>query len=58
MAKEIKYGSEARAALGAGVDKLANTVRVTLGPKGRNVVLDKSYGAPHHKRWCYNRKRG
>ena len=46
MAKEIKYGSEARAALGAGVDKLANTVRVTLGPKGRNVVLDKAYGAP------------
>ena len=46
MAKEIKYGSEARAALGAGVDKLANTVRVTLGPKGRNVVLDKSFGAP------------
>ena len=44
MAKEIKYGTEARAALGAGVDKLANTVRVTLGPKGRNVVLDKSYG--------------
>lgn len=40
MAKEIKYGTEARAALGAGVDKLANTVRVTLGPKGRNVVLD------------------
>ena len=46
MAKEIKYGSEARKALEAGVDKLANTVRVTLGPKGRNVVLDKSYGAP------------
>ncbi len=46
MAKEIKYGTEARAALGAGVDKLANTVRVTFGPKGRNVVLDKSYGAP------------
>ena len=46
MAKEIKYGAEARAALGAGVDKLANTVRVTLGPKGRNVALDKSYGAP------------
>ena len=46
MAKEIKYGSEARAALGAGVDKLANTVRVTLGPKGRNVVLDKSFGTP------------
>ena len=46
MAKEIKYGSEARAALEAGVDLLANTVRVTLGPKGRNVVLDKSFGAP------------
>ncbi|MBP3487670.1 MAG: chaperonin GroEL [Roseburia sp.] len=46
MAKEIKYGTEARTALGVGVDKLANTVRVTLGPKGRNVVLDKSYGAP------------
>ena len=46
MAKEIKYGAEARAALKNGVDTLANTVRVTLGPKGRNVVLDKSYGAP------------
>ena len=46
MAKEIKYGAEARAALEAGVDKLANTVRVTIGPKGRNVVLDKSYGTP------------
>ena len=46
MAKEIKYGAEARKALEAGVDKLADTVRVTLGPKGRNVVLDKSYGAP------------
>ena len=46
MAKEIKYGAEARAALQAGVDKLADTVRVTIGPKGRNVVLDKSYGAP------------
>ncbi len=46
MAKELKYGTEARTALGAGVDKLANTVRVTLGPKGRNVVLDKSYGTP------------
>ena len=46
MAKEIKYGAEARAALEAGVNKLANTVRVTLGPKGRNVVLDKSYGTP------------
>ena len=46
MAKEIKYGSEARAALEKGVNKLANTVRVTIGPKGRNVVLDKSFGAP------------
>jgi len=46
MAKEIKYGSEARQSLEAGVNKLADTVRVTLGPKGRNVVLDKSYGAP------------
>ena len=46
MAKEIKFGADARAALEAGVDKLANTVKVTLGPKGRNVVLDKSFGAP------------
>ncbi len=46
MAKEIKYGADARAALEAGVNKLANTVRVTLGPKGRNVVLDKSFGSP------------
>ena len=46
MAKEIKYGAEARAALEEGVNKLADTVRVTLGPKGRNVVLDKSFGAP------------
>ncbi len=46
MAKEIKFGAEARAALEAGVDKLADTVKVTLGPKGRNVVLDKSFGAP------------
>ena len=46
MAKEIKYGAEARGALESGVNKLANTVKVTLGPKGRNVVLDKSFGAP------------
>ena len=46
MAKEIKYGAEARKALEAGVNKLADTVRVTIGPKGRNVVLDKSFGAP------------
>ena len=46
MAKEIKYGADARTALEAGVNKLADTVKVTLGPKGRNVVLDKSFGAP------------
>lgn len=46
MAKELKYGTEARAALEVGVDKLADTVRVTIGPKGRNVVLDKSFGVP------------
>ena len=46
MAKEIKYGAEARKALEAGVNQLADTVRVTLGPKGRNVVLDKTYGTP------------
>ena len=57
MAKEIKYGAEARKALEAGVNQLADTVSVTLGPKGRNVVLDKSFGASckviwfttHHK---------
>ena len=46
MAKQIKYGADARKALEAGVNQLANTVRVTIGPKGRNVVLDKSFGAP------------
>ena len=46
MAKAIKFGAEARAALESGVNQLANTVSVTLGPKGRNVVLDKSYGNP------------
>ncbi|MBQ1316919.1 MAG: chaperonin GroEL [Lachnospiraceae bacterium] len=46
MAKDIKYGADAREALLRGVDKLADTVRVTLGPKGRNVVLEKSFGAP------------
>ena len=46
MAKVIKFDSEARAAMIRGVDILANTVKVTLGPKGRNVVIDKSYGAP------------
>ena len=46
MAKEIKFSEDARAAMLRGVDQLANTVKTTLGPKGRNVVLDKSYGAP------------
>ena len=46
MAKIVKFDSEARAAMIRGVDILANTVKVTLGPKGRNVVIDKSYGAP------------
>ncbi|MBQ7614512.1 MAG: chaperonin GroEL, partial [Butyrivibrio sp.] len=46
MAKTIKYGADARTSMVEGVNKLADTVRVTLGPKGRNVVLDKSYGAP------------
>ena len=46
MAKQIKYSEDARRALQAGLDKLANTVKITLGPKGRNVVLDKKYGAP------------
>ena len=46
MAKDILYGIEARNALARGVDKLADTVKITLGPKGRNVVLDKKYGSP------------
>ena len=46
MAKEIKYSTDARNAMAAGVDKLANTVKVTLGPKGRNVVLDRKFTAP------------
>ena len=46
MAKELKFSEDARAAMLRGVDKLADTVKVTLGPKGRNVVLEKSYGSP------------
>src|SRR5574344_377746 len=46
MAKQIIYGEEARKSLQAGIDKLADTVKITLGPKGRNVVLDKKFGAP------------
>ena len=48
MAKIICYGEEARKALEKGMDQLADTVKITLGPKGRNVVLDKKFGAPHH----------
>jgi chaperonin GroEL len=46
MSKEIKYGKDAKASLLMGVDLLANAVKITLGPKGRNVVLDKGYGSP------------
>ena len=46
MAKLINYGEEARRALQSGVDQLANTVKITMGPKGRNVILDKKYGTP------------
>ena len=52
MAKEIKYDMDARDLLKKGVDELANAVKVTLGPKGRNVIIEKKFGAPHHKRWC------
>ena len=52
MPKIIKFNNEARAKMLKGVDTLANTVKTTLGPKGRNVVIDKSYGAPkNNKRW-------
>ena len=52
MAKEIYFGTEARDALKNGVDALANAVKVTLGPKGRNVVIDKSYRSTiHYQRW-------
>ena len=46
MAKQMLYGEEARKALMSGIDQLADTVKITLGPKGRNVVLDKKFGAP------------
>ena len=55
MAKEIKFGTEARNALQSGVDQLADTVKVTLGPKGRNVVLDKKIRCTaDYERWCYD----
>ena len=46
MAKELHYGEDARRSLQAGVDKLADTVKITLGPKGRNVLIDKKFGSP------------
>ena len=57
MAKQIQYGEQARRSLEKGVNALADTVKITLGPKGRNVVLDKKYGAPlHHQRWRDHRQ--
>ena len=55
MAKEIKFNIEARDAMKKGVDELANAVKVTLGPKGRNVVIEKKFGA--HQGWCNGSKR-
>ena len=49
MAKQLIYGEDARKALQRGIDQLADTVKVTIGPKGRNVVLDKKYGLAHHQ---------
>ena len=62
MAKQIKQGEDARKALCAGIDTLANTVKITLGPKGRNVVLGKKFGARNQdqrcrRRWYYHRYR-
>ena len=57
MAKEIKYDVEARGALKQGVDKLANAVKVTLGPKGRNVVIEKNWCTHCNKGWCDRSKR-
>ena len=57
MAKQLIYGEDARKALQRGIDQLADTVKVTIGPKGRNVVLDKKYGASaDHQRRCYHRQ--
>ena len=56
-AKHVHFGATARERMLAGVDTLADAVKVTLGPKGRNVVIEKSFGAPHHERRCHRRKR-
>ena len=52
MAKEIKYDMDARDLLKKGVDELANAVKVTLGPKGRNVIIERIRSSSHHERWC------
>ena len=52
-AKDVKFGNDARVKMLRGVNVLADAVKVTLGPKGRNVVLDKSFGAPTITRWCF-----
>ena len=56
MAKQIKYGEDARRSLEKGMNQLADTVRITLGPKGRNVVLDKIRNPCYNQRWCYHSK--
>lgn len=56
MAKQIQYGEQARRSLEKGVNALADTVKITLGPNGRNVVLDKKYGAPSYQRRCDHRQ--
>ena len=58
MAKEISFDLDARNSLKAGVDALADAVKVTLGPKGRNVIIEKSFGAPCNKGRCVSGKRG
>ena len=58
MAKQIVYSEEARSAILRGVNKLANAVKVTLGPKGRNVVIEKSFGSPHHHQGRRHRRQG
>ena len=57
MAKELFYGEDSRRKLLAGVDKLADTVKITLGPKGRNVLIERSYVAADHKRRCVDCQR-
>ncbi len=58
MAKQIVYGEESRQAILRGVNQLADAVKVTLGPKGRNVVLDKKFGSPHHHQGRRDRRQG